>query len=197
VNSRIAVAVVVAALLAVAGASGVAVAQEQPDTTTTAEANSSESDVVAEVDGQVRVAAYEYDSDREVMSVTVEHVDEAGSTASLTFTEVIDSRDGSSGSFGVEQLRLRPGETATVHVNAKQVDGTAAVMIVSQESLSEGRGVFVKEGKIPSSLFDGRPTWGDVRAAAFFGIVMSIFALLIASWYQIASKETGYQEAEI
>jgi hypothetical protein len=114
---------------------------------------------------------------------------EGGSTRSqVTISEVISSRTAQgSGSFGVEQVSLEPGEEIAVSVSAQRVDGTAAVMIVSQRSLRRGSGTFVSDSD-SVSLFTGPATWGYVRLSSIAAATGAVIVVLLGSWHIIADR---------
>jgi hypothetical protein len=192
---RLAVALLAVALLATSAVAigGGSVAAQSSDNATapTPEeraADVNRTSVVAEVDDQLRVLGYSYDDDDETMTVVLE-AREGGSTRSqVTISEVISSRTAQgSGSFGVEQVSLEPGEEIAVSVSAQRVDGTAAVMIVSQRSLRRGQGTFVSDSD-SVSLFTGPATWGYVRLSSIAAAAGAVIVVLLGSWHIIADR---------
>ena len=180
-------------LLVIGLVGAVAVAPVAGQSSSSSAANSSE--IVTEVDRQIRVTNYSYSEDEEIMTIELQHVDPGGSTARLTITELIES-SGGSGTFGVEQLRLRPGETARVDVDVKMRSGTAGVMIVTQRSLQNGNGAFVTTGS-DLQLFNGPATWQDVRVGVLVGVVFTMLGTLLVSWRVVARKDSSYQEVSL
>ena len=184
----------------VGAGAGLVAAQQSPDAPgpdrgSDSATSEQSSEVVTEVDRQVRVTNYSYSEEDEIMAVELEHVDPGGSTARLTLTELIEGSSGS-GTFGVEQLRLRPGETATVEVDVRMRSGTAGVMIVTQRSLQNGNGAFVTTGS-DLQLFEGPASWQDVRVGVLVGVGVTMLGTLLVSWRVVARKDSSYQEVEL
>lgn len=147
-------------------------------------------DVVTEqLDSNVRVGAYSYDADREIFSAELIHIGD--STARITATELVS--ESGAGSFGVQQLELSPGDEVTVEVSVEDNPGSnPGIMIVSQESLQEGSGVYlVEEGSI--SIFSGEATWGLVRTGVLGGVTGVLGLLLGLSWFVISSRDNDYE----
>lgn len=148
-----------------------------------------DSTVVAQVDDQVRITAYSYDEDREVMSVTLEHTAPQGERSWATLTESVEAQEGgSTGSFGITQVRIEPGETVVAEVDAKRKSGGAAIVLVAtQRSVSQGTGAFVSDVKRPSlGLFTGSATWGLVRLGTIGGTLGVITVALLFAWHLVA-----------
>lgn len=143
-----------------------------------------------QLDDNVRVGDYDYDSEEEIFRAELIHVGD--STARITATELVSETG--SGSFGVQQIALDPGEEVTVEVSVRDRAGSnPGIMIVSQESLSEGSGVYlVEEGSL--SLFSGDATWGLVRTGALGGTFGAIGLLLGLSWFVISSRDNEYEQ---
>jgi len=150
----------------------------------------SEPDVATErLDSNVRVGEYSYDAEREIFSAELIHVGD--STAKITATELVS--ESGSGSFGVQQLRLSPGEEVTVEVSVEDTSGSnPGIMIVSQESLNNGSGVYlIEEGDF--SLFSGDASWSFVRVGALGGATGVIGLLLGLSWMIISSRDSEWE----
>ena len=174
------------------------VSAQDADATPEPEVDNETTTVVTDVDEQLRVTSYSYDDDAGIMTIGLENHGDSRSVA--TVTEVISDRAAEgSGTFGVEQLRIQSGESVEVDVAVDRVDGTAAVMIVSQRSLERGTGAFVADQDASAtSTFDGAPTWNDVRLGVGFGIVISLLVVLIAAWHVVRDSErSDYEEVTI
>jgi hypothetical protein len=173
-------------------AAGVAAAQQGGQQTATPAPAPSNETVVAQVDSQVRVTDYGYNDDKEVFRVELQHTDDAGSTATVTITEMVRG-DSSSGTFGIERIQLSPGETVTVEVDAERYRGVVGVMIVTETSLENGEGVFLKDEDGYMQIFEGEATWGYVRLAAA-GAVIGVVALALGiGWHRVADDSDNVE----
>lgn len=177
----------------VAPLAGAVAAQEQTQTPTPEE--SKESTVVAEIDQFLRVLDYGYDADNETFAVTVENVDDEH-ISTLTATEVITGAESGSGAFGIKQVRIRPQETLTVKVDVERRNGKAAVMLSTQESISNGRGTFLQEGD-SRGFISGNASWWDVRIGAFVGISGSLGFVLLGAWHVVSQRDRGWSEVDL
>lgn len=149
------------------------------------------SDVVAQVDDRVRVTSYSYDDEAEVMSVTLEHTDPRGSRAWATLTESVEAQEGgTTGSFGIAQVYINPGETVTAKVDAsRNSDGAAIVLVATQRSVNQGRGAFVSDVERPSlGLFEGAATWDLVRLGTIGGTLGVILVAILGAWHLVADS---------
>ena len=184
--------IVVVAVSIPLGAASVA-AQENE---TAAPATNETSSIVEEVDEDIRVESYRYDEDRETFLITLSSVGERPSA--VTITEVIDPRSGGgTGTFGVEQVTVQPGETVEVEVSSRLTSGSAGVMIVTQKSIDRGQGTDLWYDK-GSPIIEGGATWTDVRVGMSVGIVVTTIAFLIAAWYVIRhSRRADLEEVTI
>lgn len=151
----------------------------------TTEAAPEEEESIVYVDDEVKVLDYSYDEDREMFAVSLENEGEA--TRQVTITEVIQARDEASGSMGVQMISLSPGER-TVEVPVKKTDGSAAVMIVTQQSLERGEGTFLRVGDDLPSIFSGEATWGYVRIGGLGGAGGTIVLALLLGWHRVADS---------
>lgn len=183
------IAVMLVALLAI-GATGVAVADDH-NATSSPEGNATGDEattVVSEVDEQLRVTGYEYDPDREIFTVELQNT--GSSSSYVTITEMISSSDANSGSFGIEQLTVRSGETVDVEVSVRERDGTAGVMIVSERSLRKGTGSFLRvETDAGPSLFEGEATWNTARISGLSAAGAAGLLLIVYAWHRVASRK--------
>lgn len=168
---------------------GVGVAQET-NTTTMTTASDETSDLVAQVDEDVRVESYSYDEDNETFSIVFSSVGDE--SADVTVTEVISQRDGSSGTFGVEQFSIRPGETVEITIDAELTRGDAAVMIVTQKSLDNGEGTFLQYDS-GSAWLTGAATWDLIRLSALGGILGVVILVIILTWHKIADSNDAIE----
>jgi len=169
-------------------------AQDDPNET---DNESDVAGVVAQLDDDLRVVEYEYSDERERMTIEIEHVGESDRRAQVTATELVAEREGDSGTFGVDSARIAPDETIELRLSVERVNGVAGVLLISDESIEEGTGVFVRDGEEPTSIFEGAPTWQDVRVGAGVGILATVLGFLLVSWQVVSKQETGYQEVEL
>ena len=169
---------------------------EETETQTETEEEHDQEDrsVVAQVDSRVRVNSYHYNATKGAMIVTVSNTGERYST--LTITEVVNTKDGGSSTFGIEQFQLASGETVTVEVSAERIDGKAGVMVTTEESISEGKGTLLNEQR-DLSLLQGGATWTDVRSGVLAAILASSLFVLLGAWYYLARSHLGVEEADL
>lgn len=187
---RVLLAVLVMLALA-APAAGVVSAQEATETATGTEAEE-DSKIVAQVDSKVRVTDYWYNATAESFSVRFENTGDVGSE--ITVTEAIGRGQGSR-SFGIERIQLYPGESAVVTVSARRVEGSAGVMITTEESVSNGEGTYLEE-ESGMDLF-GSATWADVRAGVLFAVAVMVALIVIGAWYLVSQRHEDVQEVDI
>lgn len=191
------------ALLSVLLIGGLAVAgvatADEVDADEPEENESDVTGVVAQLDDDLRVVDYSYSDSAERMTIEIEHTAESDRRAQVTATELVSQRDGDSGTFGVDTARVSPGETIEMRLSVQRIDGTAGVLIISDQSIEEGTGVFVRdEDETAASTFDGTPTWNDVRSGVGFGITISLFVVLLAAWHVIREGErSDIEEVDI
>lgn len=165
--------------------------QQEADNSSAAEPTT----VERQVDEDVRVTAYRYDLDEETMSITIENTGTAD--AYVTMTEAIgkqQARQGD-GTFGIETLRLREGETVTAQISVSR-DGLRAVMVTTDRSVEQGRGTFLAADS-GGSLYSGEPTWMDVRVAVVSMIVIVAIVLAISIWHKLSSKHKPFATIEV
>lgn len=186
---RLAILALVALLLGSVAAPVAAQAQAN-ETATTTEAPANESDAVVYVDDVVKVTDYSYDAEREMFRVVLEN--EGDTTRQVTITEVIQARDEASGSMGVQMLSLSPGER-TVEVPVTKTDGSAAVMIVTRQSLERGEGTFLRVGDDLPSIFSGDATWGYVRLGGLGGAGGVIILAILLGWHRVADSNDSVE----
>lgn len=187
------VSLVVSSIGVVAVGTGSVAATSQPTTNATAEepAADEETTVVAQVDDRVRITSYQYDERNATMSVTLQHTDPSGERAYATLTEAVEAKeDGSTGSFGIAQVRIDPGETITAELSAsRNSDGAAIVLVATQRSVNQGRGAFVSDVERPSlGLFEGAATWDLVRLGTIGGTLGVILVAILGAWHLVADS---------
>lgn len=197
-SRRAALVIGLVALLAVVA--GIAVfpavgAAQNANESAAAAGQNETSTVVAEVDSSIRVTDYDYNDEREAMIIGLENVGDE--PVQLTATEVIQQREGSSGTFGVERVTIQDGEKIEIEVSAKKVRGDAAVMLVTEESLDQGRGTFVSvsERAGPTTV-EGDPSWGTVQWAGAVGILFTGVVMLVASWASVSEEHDDVEEVD-
>jgi len=177
---------------------------QQNATPTTTSTNGSDDDqaseenstVVDQVDEDVRVVGYSYDAEAEQFSVELENTGDV--TSSVTITEVIGKRQAGAGTFGIAVVEVRPGETVTAQVTASRVSGTAAVMVLTQKSILDGRGTYLQESqRTNTNLIPGGSSGSDVRAAYAGGVVVVALGMLLGGWQYLASSNQGVRPADV
>lgn len=188
--------VVLAVLVSTAGVALVGVgsvaAQDDGNATATDEAD----DVVVEVDDQIRVTSYTYDEENNTMTLGIEHTKPDGETAHVNVNEVpqVDTSGGGgsatgSGSFGIAQASVEPGESIRLDVDAdRNSDGEVIVAILTQRAVEqELGGQFVYDVDEPSlGFFEGSASWGLVRLAGLGAAVGVIMIAIGIAWHLIA-----------
>lgn len=96
-------------------------------------------------------------------------------TQQVSLTELIELDGSGSTGINIQQQRLRPDESTTVTIGAEKHGGTAAVILSSEQSLSNGNALVIQSGS-PSSRepvpFDLAAL--SVVASALIGVVISI-----------------------
>jgi archaellum component FlaF (FlaF/FlaG flagellin family) len=170
-------------------AAGPVSAQEESENATVDEPQR----VVAQVDSSVRVTDYGYNESAETFSIRVENTDDERPSA-VTMTEVISDRGQSSGTFGVEQFQLAPGEEIEVEIRAALTSGSAAVMIVTQESLDDGEGSFVRYEADRIDVLTGEPTVDHIQTAGVGGAAGVVLLLLLLAWHKIGDDDDSIEE---
>lgn len=153
--------------------------------------------VEAEVDSQIRVLEYRYlpgGDDAGKMLISLENTGD--SVTEVTLTELIDPSDGS-GSFGVDVVTVRPGETVEASVDVELRDGSAGVMIVTPESIAAGTGTHVSHQERETGLISGAATWGDVRAAVIGTALFAAMLVVLGAWEAIYRKHRPAEEVDL
>lgn len=158
--------------------------------------NETASSVVAQLDDDIRVVDYHYSDATEEMTIELEHTAESDRRAQITATEVVTHREGSAGTFGVDTARMQPEETIELRLDVERVDGIAAVMIVSDESIEEGTGVFVRdEEDTATSVLDGPATWNLIRLAGLSGALGAGMITVGIGWHRISKRRGEIRDA--
>lgn len=167
-------------------------------TSTPSNASSSGGDVevVAQVDDAVRVVGFDYNAEAEQFSVDLQNTGDVTST--VTLTEVIGRRQAGSGTFGISVVEVAPGETVTATVSSSRVSGTAAVMVLTQRSVLDGRGVFLQESaRDGGNLIKGGASGTDVRAAYIGGAGVVLVGMVLGGWQYLAASNQGVRPADV
>lgn len=183
--------------LGIGGVAAIGAAQEDADTGEGGleeEPEPEETTVVAQVDENVRVLGYRYDAEREVFAVELENT--GGSSTQVTVTEAISSSSSGAGTFGIEQIRLRGGDTVTVEVSAAMARGSVGVMITTPASMNAGQGTYLQETS-SLGLFEGGATWADVRMGVITGIVATMLVIVLAAWAYLSSTYSASSEVSL
>ena len=148
--------------------------------------------VVATVDDQVVITGYDYDDDREVMSIELDHVEPDGDRAWVTLTEAVspDGDGAGSGSFGISQLHVDPGEDVTAEVDvSRDDDGAAQVLVTTDRSVEAGTGTFVADvDETGVALFSVAATWRDVQLGVLGGSVGVVAIAVLIAWQLVAGR---------
>jgi len=107
---------------------------------------------VQEIDSSLRVVAWEYVDGRFYVTF------EADESKSVTLTEWVRMEKGS----GQGHLRVHriPEGTSTVSIEARRVNGDAAISITTTDSVRSGRYSYLSTGMAGINWFDGQATWG-------------------------------------
>lgn len=121
------------------------------------------------------------------MSIELSNLEGGGGGSQVTITEVIEPGSGSS-SFGIEQLRIRDGETTTVRLGIE--GSTPGAMVTSQDSIANGEGSYV-EVDSGISIFEGSDaTWQLVRLSGAGSLIGVVLLLALIVWHRIAEQNT-------
>jgi len=135
---------------ALAVASTGAVAQEQPDDPTEQNETSPGEELTPEEEiedqlGDLVIHSYDHDGDTERMTIEMSWQGRAPTT--VTLTEMIELDSGGSTQISFQRQRLRPDERTEVTIGARQrTGGTAAVLLTTPESVSNGEGLVLQDG---------------------------------------------------
>jgi hypothetical protein len=204
---RVVFALVLAvAVLAPAGAS-VAVAQEDGATPTPTpvedeQDEEQESDeptsVEAQVDDRLRINSYRYVEDSETFYLVLSNSDErrGGSTSTVTITEAIEPTDSGTGSFGIERVRVEPGETIEVAVSVS-AEGVRGVMVTSESSIEEGTGTYLAVDAGGLSILDGPATGADVRSAGLSTLLAALLVAILGAWHYVSLDNQDVEEQDL
>ncbi|PSP92307.1 hypothetical protein BRC87_00475 [Halobacteriales archaeon QS_4_66_20] len=135
---------------ALAVASSGAVAQEQPDDPTEQNETTPEEELTPEEEiedqlGDLVIHSYDYDDSTETMTIEASWQGRAPTRA--TFVEMIELDSGGSTEISFQRVRLRPDERTEITVSATtRTGGTAAVMVTTPESISNGNALILQDG---------------------------------------------------
>ncbi len=122
---------------------------------------------VQEVDSELRVVAWEYVDGRFFVTF------EADTSKSVTLTEWIRMEQGS----GTGHLRVHriPEGTSTVSIEARRVNGDAAISITTTDSVRSGRYSYLSTGMAGINWFNGQATWGLAALGAVTAAVATFW----------------------
>lgn len=151
--------------------------------------------VEAEVDEDLRVTQYGYDGGNATFWVTLSHVGER--STKVTITEAISSDQSGAGRFGIEQLRVQPGETVTVHVSINPNAETKGVMITTPKSVAQGRGTYLQLDDGSGNMFDFAADWTIVRVTWIFGVAAAIGAIVGGAWWLVSSRHEDVEDVDL
>lgn len=92
--------------------------------------------------GDLKIETVEYDGTQ--FEITLKWTGSAPESVSLT--ELIELDSAGSTGISLQQQRLLPGESTTVTISAEQSGGTAAVIVSTETSISNGNALVIQEG---------------------------------------------------
>lgn len=152
--------------------------------------------ILATVDSRLVVLSQSYDAEREIMSVTLRN--DGDRDSDVTVSEVISRSRAGSGTFGITQTVVEPGETLTVEVSASRVRGAAAVMVLTRESVEDGSGTYLQERpKASGGLLSGDASGGDVRAAVIMTGTGTLVWAVVGAWALVARRNRDVIEVGV
>ncbi len=152
--------------------------------------DSGSSSVVAQVDSTVVVTSYRYNASSETFFVTLRN-DEQADEKSVTITEIIDRDAAGSRKFGISVVEVDGGETVTAEVSAARVDGAAGVMVLTNEAIETGAGVYLQESKqTDRRLIKGDPQGSHVRSGILASGFGSLMLVLMGAWQYVATSNS-------
>lgn len=158
---------------------------------TTGNSGGNKSRIVERVDDAIVVADYTYNDSANEFTVTLQHVSDDAGVTTVTLTEVVLAETDGKGSttFGVQQVKVRPGSTVDVVIDARRWDGVAGVTITTAASIDAGNGVMLWDVQKPDySIFTGEATWGTVRAVWLFTGTCTGLGIVGFAWHVVAQR---------
>ena len=100
---------------------------------------------IADQLGDLVIHSYDYDDSTETMTIEASWQGRAPTRA--TFVEMIELDSGGSTEISFQRVRLRPDERTEITVAATtRTGGTAAVMVTTPESISNGNALILQDG---------------------------------------------------
>ena len=100
---------------------------------------------IADQLGDLVIHSYDYDDSTETM--TIEASWQGRTPTRATFVEMIELDSGGSTEISFQRVRLRPDERTEISVSATtRTGGTAAVMVTTPESISNGNALILQDG---------------------------------------------------
>lgn len=121
-----------------------AVTQDQQDNETATPERTVDEQVTDQL-GDLVIHSYEYDKEREVMTIEASWQGRAPTRA--TFVEMIELDSAGSTELTFQRIRLTPEERTEITVSATQrTGGTAAVMVTTPESIDRGDALVLQDG---------------------------------------------------
>jgi archaellum component FlaG (FlaF/FlaG flagellin family) len=195
----VAALLVALAVAAVGAATSTAAAQSANNSTTTSTASpSTDSSVIANVDGRVHIVGKRFNATSQTFWVRIKNTGEIGAT--VTITEAIDPSESeqSARSFGITRLTVDAGERTWVATDARRVGRYAAVTVVTERSISQGRGSFIREDRDDDGgLLDGQATGGQVRAAGLGTLAVSLVMVILGAWHWLAKSSDDVEDVDL
>jgi len=117
---------------------------QNESTPTPAEELAAEEEIADQL-GDLVIHSYDYDDDAETMTIEASWQGRAPTRA--TFVEMIELDSGGSTEISFQRVRLRPDERTEISVSATtRTGGTAAVMVTTPESISNGNALILQDG---------------------------------------------------
>lgn len=148
-----------------------------------------EGDLEERVDGDLVITGWEYNRDREAMTIYFELTRERPKT--VTITEAISVEDGGTGQMSIRQERLLPGKSSlTVRVSPSP-SGEAAVAVTTADSVDRGQGAYVSTGYVERNPFSHTTsTTGWIG-----GAILSLAFVVAAGVYRIRKEQAAPEVA--
>ena len=117
----------------------------QNETTPTPAEELAAEEQIADQLGDLVIHSYDYDDSTETMTIEASWQGRAPTRA--TFVEMIELDSGGSTEISFQRVRLRPDERTEISVSATtRTGGTAAIMVTTPESISNGNALILQDG---------------------------------------------------
>jgi hypothetical protein len=172
------------------GASITAAAAPDPGGTATANETTTASDgdrMVRQISPTTYIERWDYDEESEVWTITLQS--EIPTQLTISEATVMDSEG--SRRFNIRRYDIQRGQT-TIRFSAPSIDGTAAVTLVTTESLAAGHGVYLQSGSTtdnPFRIFEGID-------GLLVGVGVSVSTAFLAAVVLIRRESDGVEVAD-